>query len=200
MTADPSIFGGVFVVNLARRQDRLADFDKEMARIGLPYERFEAVDNRTNGIGCSLSHLAVLKLAKARGYKNYLVFEDDFSLLVSPEEFWQAMSVMNKPYDVLLLAHCLKESEPFSDRLVKVKKSVSTGAFIVNESMYDKLIAVWEEAAAKLMATGRHWEYACDQSWCTLQAEAAWYAFVPKLGKQRPSWSDLGQYFYNGDV
>ena len=200
MAADPSIFGGVFVVNLARRQDRLADFDKEMARIGLPYERFEAVDNVKNGIGCSLSHLAVLKLAKSRGYKNVLVFEDDFTLLVSPEEFWHAMRVMNEPYDVLLPAHFLQDFEPFSDTLVKVKKSTSTGAFIVNESMYDKLIAVWEEAVANLIATGRHWEYACDQAWCKLQPEAAWYAFVPKLGKQRPSWSDHSQAYYNGDI
>ena len=49
-------------------------------------ERFEAVKASPGGIGCGYSHLAVLKIAKERGYKNVLILEDDFTFLITKEQ------------------------------------------------------------------------------------------------------------------
>lgn len=42
-----AFFDKVIVLNLDRRQDRLAAIDAQMRRLGIPYERFPAVDGRT---------------------------------------------------------------------------------------------------------------------------------------------------------
>ncbi len=43
-------------------------------------------------------------------------------------------------------------------------------------------------------------EYLADVYWCKLMPLHKWYAFYPKLGHQRPSFSDIEQSFsdYNG--
>jgi GR25 family glycosyltransferase involved in LPS biosynthesis len=80
MTFFEEFFGGnIFVINLARRPDRLANFTKEMDHLGIKFERFEAIDagpgdgNR----GCCASHKALNKLIADRGLRAAMIFEDD---------------------------------------------------------------------------------------------------------------------------
>jgi glycosyl transferase family 25 len=83
---------GIFYINLDSRVDRRENFLYESTKVGLPYyERFSAItptndelkgpfeidEWRRFRVGCSLSHLEVVKIAKERGYKNCLIFEDD---------------------------------------------------------------------------------------------------------------------------
>lgn len=73
-------FDRIFVVNLKRRPDRMANFAKEMDLIGVTnYERFEAIDTGPGlgNHGCTASHRAVMDLIVQRGYKNGFIFEDD---------------------------------------------------------------------------------------------------------------------------
>lgn len=70
----------IIYINLNKRIDRRTDIEKDLNDFNLEYERFEAIETPGFGIlGCGQSHLAVLKLAKERGYKNILIFEDDFT-------------------------------------------------------------------------------------------------------------------------
>ena len=78
----------IFYINLEHRTDRRAEIESELDAYGLKYERFNAFYTPPDGfIGCAQSHLAVLKLARERGYKNILIVEDDFKFVVSKEEF-----------------------------------------------------------------------------------------------------------------
>ena len=78
----------VIYINLNKRTDRKEDIVKELDSFNLDYERFEAIETPGFGIvGCGLSHLSVLKIAKERKYENILILEDDFTFLVSKEEF-----------------------------------------------------------------------------------------------------------------
>lgn len=54
-----------FYINLDRRTDRRAEIEKELE--GLAMERFPAVSHPNGAIGCTMSHLACLKLARERG-------------------------------------------------------------------------------------------------------------------------------------
>jgi hypothetical protein len=184
---------GVFYINLDRRTDRRAEIEGELARIGIEAERFPGIPTTPGIIGCGKCHSGVLKEAKARGYKNVLVLEDDFMLLIDPAEFWPLMGqAMNEApdYDVIMLGYNMKHSEPFSETLVKVLEAQAGSAYLVNEKFYDALISTWDAGTEKLIQTGRHWEYACDQIWKKLQPTANWYAFRTRIGKQRPSITD----------
>lgn len=65
-----------FVINLETRPENLENIRKEMDYIGWEWERFNAI-NRGDYMGCTLSHLEIIKIAKERGYKRVMVIEDD---------------------------------------------------------------------------------------------------------------------------
>lgn len=184
---------GAFYINLDARKDRRDEIEGELKDIDIPYERFPAIKTSPGTIGCSQSHLAVLKEAKSRGYKNVLVFEDDFKFLVTKEEFKTLLKKAFEEvpdYDVIMMGYAMNKSEPFTDTLMKVIDAQAASAYIVSEKFYDTLISTFDNGTVKLIQTGRHWEYANDQIWKPLQPNSKWYAFTKRIGKQRPSFSD----------
>jgi len=189
-----------FYINLDRRKDRREEFTREAAALGFPVERFPAIERSPGILGCGLSHLAVLKLAKERQLPAVLIFEDDFELLVSPEEFKNQLTAAiaeEGSWDVLMLSYHLNASAPHSDRLLKVLDGQTASGYIVHSRFYDTLISLYESAMTSLEKTGRHWDYANDQVWKQLQPKAAWYAFKTRLGRQRASFSDNTGTFMN---
>jgi glycosyl transferase family 25 len=198
--------GGAFYINLARRGDRRAEVEEELKRLGLVAERFEAIERRPGIVGCGLSHLEVLRTARARGLPNVLVLEDDFQAVVEPAAFWGALEAFFRgpqaeEFDVLMLAYYAPAVGPVGgqgpDLLVKVVEAQTASAYIVNARMYDRLIELYEWAIPELQKTGRHWDFANDQVWKRLQPASNWYAFKERLGKQRASFSDTAERFHD---
>ena len=191
--------GGAFYINLEHRTDRRAEFEAEAASMGLPCERFPAIYNKSGIIGCGQSHIAVLKEAQARKYESVLIFEDDFQFIVDKETFWSTMNEIQTDvsgsYDVVMLGYNLMNSSPHSKSLLKVLDAQTTSGYIVHSRMYHELICNFEIGLRKLIQTGRHWNFALDQYWKSLQPDAEWFATQPRLGLQRPSFSDIGQKF-----
>jgi glycosyl transferase family 25 len=188
--------GGVYVINLDRRTDRLEEFQEEMDMLQLPFKRFPGILKTPGTVGCGMSHLAILKEARDLGLKNVLIFEDDFMLQVSKDEFWGAVDDFfktEKDYDVFLLAAWIKKKTEHSDKLFRVQEAQGASAYIVNSWFYDPLIELYEETLPKLEATCRHWLYSRDQSWKTLQPEGVWLTTKKILGRQRPSIADTGK-------
>jgi len=86
-----NFFDGIFFINLDRRQDRLDFITKQLESVGIKAGRVSAVDgnlldpdpkigngwNHKGVAGCALSHRKVIQMAKDKGYKNFLVIEDD---------------------------------------------------------------------------------------------------------------------------
>ena len=149
--------GGVYVINLDRRTDRLEEFQEEMDMLQLPFKRFPGILKTPGTVGCGMSHLAILKEARDLGLKNVLIFEDDFMLQVSKDEFWGAVDDFfktEKDYDVFLLAAWIKKKTDHSDKLFRVQEAQGASAYIVNSWFYDPLIELYEETLPKLEATG----------------------------------------------
>jgi glycosyl transferase family 25 len=193
-----SVFGGVYVINLDRRKDRLDQITEELARLELPFTRFAGIDQRPGILGCGLSHLAVLKEARRLGLKNVLILEDDFTLVVEPNVFWSEVHAFfqsGMPYDVAMLAYNITHARPHSQGILKVLEAQTASAYVVHKRFYDQLISLYEESMPLLAETGHHWVYANDQVWKKLQAGADWYAFEKRLGRQRPSYSDNSERF-----
>jgi GR25 family glycosyltransferase involved in LPS biosynthesis len=185
-----------FYINLDRRTDRRAEVEKEFADKGLVVERFPAVEYTPGAIGCNLSHIEVLKLARARGYESVMIFEDDFQFLVSKEEWDQLIVRLPTSYDVVMLGYNLKQIEPFDDTFDKVIEGQTTSGYIVHSRFYETLLTKWEEGARLFIAQPTlDWIYLLDQYWKPLQPTAEWFAFKTRIGIQRPSFSDLARQF-----
>ena len=195
--------GGVYVINLDRRPDRLDEITDELDRMGLPFKRFAGSDRKPGILGCGLSHLAVLKEAKSLGLKNVLIFEDDFTFLVEKDDFWKKIAAFFETqdfFDVCMLGYNMQEAQPHNSLLMKVLEAQTASAYIVNQSFYDPLITLYEEAMPLLEKTGHHWLHANDQAWKRLQPRANWFAFKERIGRQRPSWSDNSEAFMDHGV
>lgn len=192
----------IIYINLEYRTDRKAEIETELVKMDLMpiVERFEGIRVPEQGIlGCTKSHLAVIKLAKERGYRNVLVLEDDFEFLVSKTEFENRLteffeSSLGKTYDVCMITVNLyktaNEAESECPMMKRVLSSGSAAGYIVNQHYYDTLIKCWEDAWPLLETTKRHWEYANDVAWIKLQEKDNWYHFIERLGKQRSGFSD----------
>lgn len=187
----------IFYINLDKRQDRKKEFESEMDKIGWEAERFPGIyyPPPKGIVGCGKSHLEVLKLAKNRGYKNVLIFEDDFVFLESKEKVEQELEKFFNnisDFKVCMLAYNLQSGivDLNNIYLTKVHKAATASGYIVNYTCYDELIRLYEENLPKLESTMEHWKYANDQIWNVLQKKGGWYCFTSRLGKQRDGISD----------
>ena len=192
----------IFYINLEHRKDRKEDFENELKIMNLEAERFNAIKCTPGIAGCGYSHLAVLKLAKERKYKNVLIFEDDFTFLVDKDTFESNLKQFFEEiseFDVCMLSYSLLQFEniPNINSVMKVFEAQTASAYIVHENFYDSLISLYEEAIPILEKTDHHWIYANDQCWKKLQPSSLWYAMKTRIGKQRPGFSDNTLRFEN---
>lgn len=187
------LLGGVFFINLAKRADRRVLIEGELEKMDIEAERFEGIERSPGIVGCGYSHLSVLKEARDRGYKNVLIFEDDFEFIVDKETFWNEIRSFFRSgveYDVIMLSYNIEKAESFNDQLHKIIAMTTASGYIVNSNFLDTLIELYETNLPLLEQTGKHWLYANDQVWKQLQPQSRWFAFKKRLGRQRGSYSD----------
>jgi hypothetical protein len=143
------IFDRVFVINLDHRTDRLEQFVAGLETFGVSklwinqnLERFSAVKSDNGADGCRDSHIAILKIAKERGYKNILVFEDDCQFVGTPNDlgaFCKQLNLVN--WDIAYLGWNSHEPlQPFDLNLLVAKEIYSTHAIAYNNTVYDRII------------------------------------------------------------
>ena len=104
-----------FYINLDSREDRREEFEEECKKMNLQVERFSAIKTFPGGIGCTESHLNVLKKARDLKLESVIIFEDDFQFLISREEYDQILLNLPTNYDVVMLSYNIKQSEPFNE-------------------------------------------------------------------------------------
>jgi GR25 family glycosyltransferase involved in LPS biosynthesis len=189
----------IFYINLAHRTDRRSEIEYELENMGLSHqaERFDAILMKPGPFGCGYSHIGALKLAKERGYKNVLILEDDFMFVVNKETLEENCKLFFenvKTYDVCMFSYnTMKAEECTYPFLKKVLDSQTASGYLVHENFYDILIDNFETAMKNLRNGYAHWHYSIDQSWKILQPSALWYQFTSRIGKQRPSYSDIAE-------
>ena len=197
----------IVFINLEKRTDRLAEINAEMAKMGLVAERFNAISRPIGNIGCFLSHLAVLKMAKINRWPQVLILEDDFTFVMEKEEFLEQMEALNDyatrhQFDVCFLSYNMQRSTeiPSETHFIRALDCQTASGYIVKQHYYDKLIELYEWAMPLLESTGQHWNYANDQVWKRYQSTDNWIAFKKRIGKQRPSFSDNSGCFTDYNV
>lgn len=188
----------IVYINLNKRKDRKEKITNELDDYGLAYERFEAIETPGFGIlGCGLSHLQVLESAKANEtIKNILIMEDDFTFLVTAEEFNNEIKKffeleLAKSFDVCFVSYALyKEVELDNGTVNRALQAGTASGYIVNSRYFDTLIELLRNSTEMLAKTKEHWHWANDIVWYPLQARDNWYYFKKRLGKQAADFSD----------
>jgi GR25 family glycosyltransferase involved in LPS biosynthesis len=194
-------------INLENREDRKFHVIAQLRSIGcLSPERFHAVQTKDGAVGCSLSHIKCLELAKTRGWEYVCIIEDDFKC-IDPVKFRKSLADFQEhaendglQWDVLLLGgnNCPPYFVPKTeegkeiDYCVQVSYCISTVAYVVRQSYYDTLIQNYRDGVSKLMRdpTNKR-EYAIDMYRKPLQASGRWFLLVPLTITQLACYSDI---------
>ena len=183
-------------INLDHCRERRVYIEHELETMGITAERFVAIDREPGIVGTGLSHLEIIKQAKAKGWKNVMIFEDDFKFVVDKLTFesnLRSFFESNTPYDVILFnAHILK-SEPLNDVVSYAKEAHGSSAYIVHERFYDELINTLDEANYQLVETQIYWLYARDKSWKSLQKTHVFLYFNAPIGAIKEYYRNVGQ-------
>lgn len=190
-------FEHVFCINLKRRTDRRAEAEAEFNKFGIKVEFIDGVDGmflddfevnslhegkvRKGDLGCTLSHLNVVKTAKERGYKNYFVFEDD---AVFSDDFNTAFPIMYNqlPEDWQMVYLGGNHDGGFTHvntHVAKIQRTFTTHAFGAKSEIYDELINVLEKVEK------------VDVTISSLHSKLNCYVFRPHIAFQRAGFSDI---------
>jgi GR25 family glycosyltransferase involved in LPS biosynthesis len=183
-------------INLEHRKDRLTHVTKELEKIGIQGERFNAVKTKDGAIGCTMSHIKCLELAKERNYETVFICEDDITftnpevLLDSLQKFYENTSIQ---WDVLLIGgNNVPPYEKTTDYCIRVSNCQTTTGYIVKNSYYDVLIQNFRESVQGLLKNPKNkQQFALDMYWKQLQRINRWYMLFPFTVVQCESYSDI---------
>jgi len=186
----------VFYINLLNRTDRKEYVEKQLKSVGLnTFERFNAIRLSNGALGCSMSHLKCLQIAKERKLDHILIVEDDITF-TEPNVFNRQMNKClenNKEWDVLLLAgNNVPPYKMVDDTCIQVSHCQTTTGYLVRKNYYDILINNIHEGINNLIREPKNgFEYAIDKHWLILQKEYIWLLIIPLTVIQREDYSDI---------
>jgi len=183
-------------INLEHRKDRLTHVKKELEKLGIEGERFNAIKTKVGAIGCTMSHIKCLEIAKERNYEYVFICEDDITfvdpatLLNSLKHFYENKQI---EWDVLLIGgNNVPPYEQTTDYCIRVSNCQTTTGYIVKNTYYDILIQNFRESAQGLIKHPNNKpEYALDMYWKRLQCIHRWYMLFPFTVVQCESYSDI---------
>ena len=185
-----------FYINLETRPDRRVHVEKQMQLLGIPAERFNAIKLKNGALGCSMSHLKCLEMAKQNGWDHILIVEDDI-LFIDPSLFKAQMNLFLKnhssEFDVVLVAgNNVPPYQPVDDSCIKIRNCQTTTGYLVRSHYYDTLIQNVKEGIQHLMKNqDHHTMYAIDKYWFRLQERDNWFLVIPLSVIQREDYSDI---------
>lgn len=196
MLANISDIKHAFYINLEHRVDRRIHIEKELKSVGLnAFQRFNAIKMNFGALGCSLSHLKCLTIAKENNWEHVLICEDDMQFL-DPTLFVKQLNGFLSnvtDWDVVLLAgNNIKEYTTPNEYSIKVSWCQTTTGYLVKREYYDALIDNFKTSVERLIKQPHnHHIYALDQYWTKLQYTDNWFLITPPTVVQRDDYSDI---------
>lgn len=196
----------VYCINLDKRPDRFVEFRQNVIEgFGIDesiFERISAIDTTSGGlhgiVGCGLSHLKIWKDMIKNGYKSVLVFEDDFTPVVSREEFDSTVSKLytdHPNFTVCCISWVATNDTVFLSRddTFSFANGINTTAGYIISLEYAK--AMYDEVSRGIINI-LHGEDICfnaiDIVWHKFQNHK-WLISTNVLGIQSPDFSDIQQ-------
>ncbi len=187
----------VIYINLDNRTDRKNLLLNEFKKINIIDDvyRIAGIPTPKNGHkGCCQSHILALELAKLNDWDTVAIFEDDFELNVSPEEYNRLIDKALKynKWDVIILHGSEQENKKTIDEdMYYLKHSTQSTAYIIKKEYIDTLLELFincnKHMNKNYWGDGKKmWEpYALDQQWNKLIRKHNWIGFKKNVAKQR---------------
>lgn len=196
-----SFFEHVFYPNLNRRPDRREAIESQLTSLGIKAERIIAIDGQEldfdpfvneksvdrrpiskGDIGCTLTHLAMCEIAKERGYKNYMVFEDDAEF---DNDFLSlfdtCISQLPDDWDMVYLGgSIIVQPTMVTKNIGRCRRTYTSHAVAFRETIYDDLIQGWGAKDERI-----------DLVLWSLQKDKNCYMTLPKMVYQADGYSDI---------
>ncbi len=190
----------VYYINLDSREDRNKAMCEELERMNLKAERVSAIVNARPALGCTKSHIEVLKRAQERDAEYVLVLEDDFDFEWTRADLDQRLEEFLRTFpdfDVIMFTYSGLKGDPTAvPHVGKLASAHNAGSYLVSKKYIPTLLANFEDSLlVQQKFPSRHWEWAHDQYWKSLQGQDAWYFFHPPVGFQREGFSDIAKRF-----
>lgn len=172
-------------INLLHRTDRKEECENEFKPLNVDAVRVEAISHPNGALGCSLSHIKCIQLAKKNKWSRVCICEDDI-MFTDPSALLASLDLFLKSgihWDVLLLgANIAPPYSKVTDHWMKVSNAQTTTGYIVNEHYYDTLLENFMVGVSN--------KYPIDIYWKVLQRDD-WYILLPLSVTQRPSYSNI---------
>jgi len=182
-----------YLINMEKRQDRLALSSIQLKNNNIEYEVFPAIDGSkiyndtfmNNGqYGNYLSHLGILEKCVEQGIKTIAIFEDDVEFCEGfGSKFEQWFSLIPENWDMVYLGHNriagidIPTGHP---EIVKIIGAYAIHAFMLNEKAI--------HAAYEYLKNNK---VISDVYYADLQHSMNAYGFSQQLCSQTPDWSDI---------
>jgi GR25 family glycosyltransferase involved in LPS biosynthesis len=184
-----------FYINLDSRPDRKSHVEKQLETIGIKAQRFKAIKLINGALGCSMSHLKCLELAKENGWPHILIVEDDI-LFTKPHIFISQINKFlsnHKDFDVVLISgNNIPPYKTIDESCVQVTQCQTTTGYLVQNHYFDTLINNYRAGIKNLVEDPqKHLIYAIDKYWFNLQKFDKWYLITPLTVTQRADYSDI---------
>jgi GR25 family glycosyltransferase involved in LPS biosynthesis len=198
-----------FVVNLETRPDNLELIKKEMDYMGWEFEKFNAI-NRNSYMGCTLSHLGIIQIAKERGYDRVMVIEDDCVFMPYAKSLLDDIEkqIDGIEFGVLNITPTLNRKLNLSDKydlLLDItntppkENEVHTETFATNILIYDK--SVYDEMfniSLTAFTTSGDYYFPIDGYLVNfIYPKFQSYCPILPIAPQRKSYSDVSHGMYN---
>jgi glycosyl transferase family 25 len=208
----------ILYINLEHRTDRKEYLLKQIDQLNqiieeekwgdsIHPERFPAIQHDFGALGCSMSHLEALKLAKERDWP-YACFLEDDVLFTDPKLFLSQLyrfeQEFDQEWDVLVLGgNNKKPYREVNDYCIRVLDLQTSTAYIVQKHYYDTLIQNMSESIEQLSKHPlRRYAYSLDIYWKRLQRSGNWLMIKPLSITQLEGYSDVEKknVNYNDDL
>jgi len=192
----------ILYINLDIRTDRNEHVIEELNKLNPPpyaIERFPAIPHPLNGaIGCTMSHIRCLEIAKERGYPYVFICEDDLTfldplgLIEKIQRFWDHPP--SQGWDVLLICSNILSYRHFSNDAIQVHSCYAPTGYIIQQSYYDTLLENYRKGLSLFIEhPNEPHHYAVDVVWKELHSplDSRWFMLIPPTAIQYPNFSNI---------
>lgn len=164
-------------------------------------QRMPAIKNSDGAIGCGLSHIKSLVLAKNIQSSYVGIFEDDFFILneESCASFIDAFTKISESDEwdcILLTPRGDTQQTGSSDFMImngfkRIANNQTATGYIIKNSFIDILQENLKNGVVNMIKGGDKNIYAIDQFWKRLQTEHRFYYYQDIFAGQLPGWSSI---------
>ncbi|NBP59147.1 glycosyltransferase family 25 protein [bacterium] len=185
----------VLYINLDERPDRKEKTEQEFSRIGLKAQRVPAIKKKRGQLGCTLSHIKCLEMAKANNWDHVMICEDDILFAKDAQFVRERINTFlsrHKDWDIIVLGILIGNGIYIDDSAAWIKKSWCTTCYIVRKEYYDVLLYNFKTSTERLQSyiiIGNE----IDQIWNSLQRRDKWMTILPIIVTQVPSKSNINE-------